>query len=380
MLLSSLFRNQIKLLITRPTTLARSLHKDTHPNPSSLTISYLIESCHLSPQAAVSIAQKINIKITQNADFVLNFLKSHGFTNTQIANLITRYPPLLSSSTVMPKLEFLQGVGFSSAQFTRVISLSPSLLMSSLEKKLKRNFDLLSSVIVNDQQLTTAICRNPWLLLSNLEANFFPNVRTLQSYGIPSVRIAHFAAMYPRVLQQVTSEQLEVIAESIRKMGFNPCSNMFLRGIGSMSGISRSTWERKVAVYKSVGWTEGEVMSAFVRFPNCIRLSDEKIKRGTGFFVKKMHWGPSILAVRPVVLGLSLEKRVIPRCSVLSVLVSKGLLPRISSAQFLILSEDNFLNKYVIKYQDQVPKVLQAYNGNVEFVALEGESKTMQRS
>ena len=378
MLLSPLFRNQIKLLIARPTTLARSLHKDPHRNPSSVTGSYLVETCHLSPQSPLSIAQKINIKTTQNADFVLNFLESHGFTNAQIANLITRCPRLVSSSTVKPKLEFLQGVGFSSAQLTRFISLYPALLNSSLEK-LKHNFHLLSSIIGNDK-LTTAIRRNPRLLMSNLDTNFLPNVRTLQSYGIPSLRIAHFAATYPRVVLQVTSKQLEAIAESVRKMGFNPCSSMFLRGIGSMSGMSRSVWERKVGVYKSVGWTEGEVMSAFVRFPGCMRLSDENIKRMTGFFVKKMHWGPSILAVRPVVLGLSLEKRVIPRCLVLSVLVSKGLLTRNSSAQFLILSEDDFLNKYVIKYQDQVPEVLQAYNGIVEIVGPEGESKTTQRS
>jgi len=166
------------------------------------------------------------------------------------------------------------------------------------------------------------------------------------------------------------SEQFAATVRSIKKLGIDPNMGLFVRGVSVMSGINLSTWERKVDVYKSLGWSEKEVISAFTKGPFCMLLSEEKIRRGMDFYVKKLQWMPSFLAANPVLLCLSLEKRVIPRCSVMNVLASKGLvgLSTNPSLKTLMISEKNFLDKYVIKYQDQVPEVRQAYNRNLGFV------------
>lgn len=170
------------------------------------------------------------------------------------------------------------------------------------------------------------------------------------------------------------SEQFAETVKLIKELGFNPDLGLFIQGVSAMSGLSPSAWERKVAVYKSVGWSEQEVIRAFTKHPFCMLLSEEKIRRAMDFFVNKLHWEPSVMAARPGLLGLSLEKRVMRRCSIINLLASKGLVRGGLAVKYLLVSEKDFLNRYVIKYEGEVPEVRQAYNGNMEFFGFKGES------
>lgn len=169
-------------------------------------------------------------------------------------------------------------------------------------------------------------------------------------------------------------DQFRVTVELIREMGFNPLSTMFIHGVAAVSRFNASTWNEKVALYRSLGWSHREVISAFAKQPYCMVLSEQKIRKAMDYYVKKTQWGPSFVSAHPVLLCLSLEKRVMPRCSVMRVLESKRLETRTSSAHFLMISEKDFLNKYVIKYKNRAPEVLEAYKVNLEFVESEGES------
>ncbi|XP_020249598.1 uncharacterized protein LOC109827043 [Asparagus officinalis] len=351
---------------------------------SSSTASYLTNSCGLCPQSALSVAQKIGLRTTENADSVLNFLKSHSFTDTQIAKLITRDPRLLLfgvESDLKPKIDFFVDAGFSSAEFASLACSHPCLLRSSLQNRLKPNFELLSCMIGDNNRLLVALRRNNGLLGSNLETNFLPNVGILQSYGVPSPKIAKLAATYPRVLMYKT-EKFATTIESVRKFGFDPSRSLFIQGVSVLSQMSPSAWERKLGIYRSLGWSEEETISAFTKQPCCMTLSEEKIRKTIHFFVKRLHLEPNYLAARPVLLHLSLEKRVIPRCSALSVLSSKRLIKGFPCVHYgaLLISEDKFYDKYVRSYVDQAPEVLEAYKGNLEFMEFTGGPSTVQGS
>ena len=91
------------------------------------------------------------------------------------------------------------------------------------------------------------------------------------------------------------------------------------------------------------------------RFPQCIGYSTELMKTKTEFLVTEMNWPLKAVASIPQVLGYSLEKRTVPRCNVIKVLMSKGLLeselPPMSSV--LTSTSESFLNLYVSKHDDK---------------------------
>ncbi|GLU08354.1 hypothetical protein SLE2022_252720 [Rubroshorea leprosula] len=70
------------------------------------------------------------------------------------------------------------------------------------------------------------------------------------------------------------------------------------------------------------------------------------------FFVNNMGLSSSYVAKRPKLLSYSLVRRIIPWCSVLEVLVTKGLIKdRHGVHARIAINEDKFLRKYVTCYQ-----------------------------
>ncbi|WZZ13390.1 hypothetical protein YC2023_106479 [Brassica napus] len=62
------------------------------------------------------------------------------------------------------------------------------------------------------------------------------------------------------------------------------------------------------------------------RYPQCLGLSVETVKKKTEFLVNGMNWPLKAVVSNPAVLGYSLEKRMAPRCNVIKALMSKGLI------------------------------------------------------
>ncbi|KAF9607228.1 hypothetical protein IFM89_033435 [Coptis chinensis] len=79
------------------------------------------------------------------------------------------------------------------------------------------------------------------------------------------------------------------------------------------------------------------------------------------FFTVKQNFELSDIMKNPVILALSLEKRIIPRCNVLEILYSNGLIGRLNAGlvtSALTLNEEKFIEKYVTNYQVTVPEMV----------------------
>lgn len=336
----------------------------------SLT-SYLTDVWGLSPAAAIAASSKLSsisdwnrVSTKSKPDSVLAFFRSHGFTPSQITKVISRYPRFLLSDparTLQPKMDFYLRSGFSPSTITKLICSNVDLLRSSLKKRIIPSFEFLKTILHTDEHVVAAVKRSTWLFHVNLEKKMAPNIDTLHRIGVPAANIAKLAKIYPMVLMQSSGRFGESL-ERVLRMGHCPGNAMFIRAFHSVSAISVATLKRKLEVYKSFGLPEDKIVSRVNQKPMIVNLSEDNIRKSFGFFMEKLKWTPEFVFSSPVLLTLSLEKRVAPRVSVYEILVSKNLwgekpiVPR-----FFFISDEKFSKRYLLSFQNECPEVLETY-------------------
>ncbi|KAI0531403.1 hypothetical protein KFK09_000957 [Dendrobium nobile] len=354
--------------------------KTLNPSFSDFTISYLVGSCGLSPVAALSVAKNFSFKTkatTRNADSLLSLLRSHGCTQSQIADIVTRYPPLLTfnpEKIIKPKLEFFIGLGYSGDDVIKLITSDVHILKSSLEKRIRPNYDLLKGILGSHTEVAIAIGNSSRLLQQNLDRYMLPNINNLKDLGVPENRIVKLATLYPRSLLKDPA-QFNKTVDLLKQMGFDVSKNVFILGVKVLSVLCKATWDRKFQLYLSLGWSDDDILTAFKKHPFCMLLSEEKIKHNFGFFAKELQWAPSFVAARPVLLFFSFENTISPRYKIFRILESKGLIRRNGGfSTFLRLPKKKFLNQYVIKFADHVPELLELNKDKLQLSRVEADS------
>ncbi|XP_059632779.1 uncharacterized protein LOC132275331 [Cornus florida] len=364
-LLHSTIHHNLFVLQTHP--LSSSLKSiSTSTNHHSFTVNYLINSCGLSPENAMSASKKVNFKTLDKPDSVLNFFRNHGFSNTQISALIRKRPRLLTSdpkNILLPKFDFFYSTGISSTELAKTVSKSPNILECSLKNQIIPCFNSLKNFLHSDDKLIAAFKRYPEILGRN--AIIFSNIEILRQHGVPDSNIMVSLTTQPRSFV-INGDRLKEIVEDAKKMGFNPSQFLFVDAVRALSSISKSTWKRKMEVYEKWGWSKEDTMLAFTKLPGCMRVSEEKIMATLNFYVNTMGWQASLIAHRPKLMKLSLGKRIIPRCSVLEVLLAKGLIKKPISLHALLESRESmFLQKFVTCYEE-APQLLKLYQEKLD--------------
>uniref|UniRef100_A0A7N2REL7 Uncharacterized protein n=1 Tax=Quercus lobata TaxID=97700 RepID=A0A7N2REL7_QUELO len=346
-------------------TLSDSSHRQQQGQEEehSFTVSYLINSCGLSSKSALLASKWVHFENPERPDSVLNLLKENGFTNTQISKLVRMRPKVLLSypeKTLLPKIEFFRSKGISSSDLTTIISSNPSLLVSSLNNHLIPCYDFLKSVLLVDEKVLTTFKGSRGADVAN---NMIPNIELLRQHGVPQSVISLFLTSFPRIAFSNHSKFVEAVLE-VKEMGFDPLKTVFVLAVQVVLKMSKEKLESKLELYKRWGWSKDVALLAFKRNPSCMALSEEKITKAMDFLVNKMGWPSAHIAKNPTILFLSLEKRIIPRCSVIQILLAKGLVKKdLGPARFIIPSERSFLERFVIKFQDDVPQLLNVYQG-----------------
>uniref|UniRef100_A0A7N2LW65 Uncharacterized protein n=1 Tax=Quercus lobata TaxID=97700 RepID=A0A7N2LW65_QUELO len=304
----------------------RYISSTSTSNQHSFTVSYLINSCGFSPEAALSASKYVHFENPRKADLVISFFKNHGFSQSQIANVIRDHPGVLVSNphkTLLPKFEFFHSKGFTTSDIATVLSRNSPILKRSLKNHIIPSYVFLENFLGTDGNTITAVRR---------------------------------------------AIRFKEIVEEVKEMGFNPLGLSFILAIFAMRGMKKSTWERKVNAYKRWGLSEEEILVAFGRSPHCIMASEDKIMRVMDFLVNKMGLEASLIVKRPNLLTLSLEKRLIPRASVIQVLQSKGLIKKLFYLPAVFEdAEELFLQKFVMPYEKEASELLQLYKERLVF-------------
>ncbi|RVW80453.1 Transcription termination factor MTERF15, mitochondrial [Vitis vinifera] len=315
---------QKRFLTTSPTLYISSLSSSSSTLLSpSYTAQFLVKSCGLPLDSAISISQKLNLDENkpQKHASVLELLKSHGFSNTHIVKLVSRYPLILQSQVdkLKLKVEYLHDNGLVGPVLHELIVSNPNILRRSLDKHIKPSLDFLKEFLETNEKIVTAIKRGSWMLYAT---------------------------------------------ERARSLDIKPTDSTYVTAIPVILSMTESTWKRKVELYKKFGLTEVEIFKAIKRQPYFMACSEEKIKSLMNFYTYTMKLKPSAIATYPRLLLYSFDARIQPRFNVLNILASKKLLKTHKKIAWLLTqSEAKFLTNYVNKYLDQVPDLMELYRG-----------------
>lgn len=334
------------------------------------TISYLTKSCGLSPDSAKKLSIGLNLKDPDGPNAVLDLLKNYGFSKTQVAKLVGKHPLLLFANakrTLLPKLKFLHSIGVSTTDMPQVLIANHILLVRSLKNCIVPRYKILRGVLRNDQEAARALRNAPRAFTyCDIMNKLVQNIEFLRQFGVPQSSISLMVVNFPSATYIHHSKFVEAV-KTVKEIGLDPSKTTFVMAVQVLLGLSQAAWESRFEFFHRWGWDREMTLQAFRKFPNFMKLSQETVAKKMSYMVNDMGWTLEDVAGFPPVLGFSLEKRIIPRLSVIKVLKSKGLIKNdMHLSSFMCSSEEVFLKKFVINFQDDAPLLTDVYKGLID--------------
>ncbi|KAL7586932.1 hypothetical protein Lser_V15G38527 [Lactuca serriola] len=348
----------------------RSLCSSTAASDNSFTVSYLIDSCGFPPDKAISASKFLKFKTPDRADSVIAFFKNQGFTETQISNLVRKFPTALHyhpEKNLLPKFEFLGSIGLSHSDIFKLFTGRPNLLGRSLKNHIEPTYNILRDLLQSNNRTAIAIRRCAWVLDLNFHANMFANMQILLDVGVPGSKMLYLLTHQPRDFLAPT-DQFKKAVEEVVEMSFDPSKITFVLAVHALRSMSKSTWEKKMETYEKWGWSKAQILLAFRINPWCMMMSEEKIDKVMEFLVNKMGFETSIVSKNFAIFSLSMEKRIIPRSMVYQYCLDNGLLKdkKICGFSWWLQCSDNIFIKRLERYEKEAPGVLKLYQEKLD--------------
>ncbi|XP_042460792.1 uncharacterized protein LOC122044357 [Zingiber officinale] len=196
-------------------------------------------------------------------------------------------------------------------------------------------------------------------MTSDIRTTVLPKLDALRAYDMPDDVILVLLTRYGYALLTDTARFNEAF-DKIKKMGICLKKTTFARALGLLAILPKK-WEEKVENLRGLGWSQDHVLEAFAKQPHVAMVSTEKTRKIVKFLEEKLGWTPEDIVKYPTVLTLSLEKRMMPRYVVLSILRHKGLIKTGFTGKHFVISSNKFQMEFVTEYQDKAPEIVEAY-------------------
>ncbi|KAL1334994.1 hypothetical protein HN51_063957 [Arachis hypogaea] len=318
---------------------------------TSQPVSCLTDKCEFSQESPLKLFSKVRFNSIRpsKADSTIAFFRTHGFSDAQITKITTRVPAFLRcnpNKRILPKLQFLASKGASNSDILRIVTGYPELLLLGLKNGIVPAFDLINRFLSSDEKTMNCVISSPASM-----GHFYvsKNVKLLLDEGLTHSQIKRLFQCRPSVL--ASSTLWKTVAE-VKKLGVDPSLMNFSVALMAKKAVAKSGWDAKVEACKTWGWSEEQFSDVFRKHPQIMLRSEKKIIAVMSFWVGKLGWDPSLLCVAPVIFGLSLEERIIPRALVVQYLLSKGLMKKDASlATPFFVTHKKFLERYVTRFE-----------------------------
>jgi len=353
---------------------------------------YLVAACGLHPAQALKTAKKAfdeasklcnkkafeelcwsRLKSASNPDAILALLSGVGLSSADIAEVVVADPLILRASpkNVGPRLHALRDrLGLPTPQIARFLVVGSRALRSC---DVGPKLEFFISFFGSFEQLLAIIKKSDRILQVDVERVIKPNIALLCHWGL-SVRDIAQLCSHNSWLLTYSLERVKEFLLRAEELGVPRSSRMFKYAVLVVSNITKEKAASKLKFLKStLGCSESEVAIAVSKMPSILPLSEELLLRKIQFLIKEVGMEPQCIVERPVLLALSLEKRLVPRHCVMKFLQAKGLLSsKMGFYSLAHMGEKTFKLKYIDCHKDSVPGLADAYAAAIAGVVPSG--------
>ncbi|CAL9083584.1 unnamed protein product, partial [Musa textilis] len=331
---------------------------------SSLMAEYLVSSCGFDPDQAAKASKLLGrIESRHQPDSVLGLFKSYGFDNTQVKAVISANPRWLLldvEKTLAPRFRALQDLGFSCSDITHLVRSNKHVINHKSETIVSK-IQLWQRLVGSNDFLVKLCKRHRWFLGASIEKRIRPNIEILRDCGITDQKLSMILRRHPYLIIQ-KAEALKASISRVENLGVARTSGMFPQTLKVVHMITEKNFKAHLEFFKGFGWSEDDFLAAFRKCPTLVGVSLKSLQRKMEFLVNEAGCAPSYLALRPLILLMSLEKRLIPRHRIVTGLKSRGVcISNLSISTYVKYPEKKFVGKFVDCYKEY-PELIELYN------------------
>ncbi|XP_074559444.1 transcription termination factor MTERF8, chloroplastic-like [Curcuma longa] len=325
---------------------------------------YLVDSCGFDQEKAAEASKLLDgIQARQQPDSVLAFLKSYGFDDSTVKRLLLFVPKCLLldvEKTLVPKFRAFEDLGLSPSDIVRLVRSNPSTVNMKHERAV-RKIEFWQDLLGSKDAVLKLFKSNHWVLGYSINKRIQPNLEMLRECGVDGQKLAFMFRFRPMFITQKT-DTLKSLINRVEDLGVPRTSGMFHRTLCALMVANPKRFKMQMELFRSFGWSEGDFVVAFQKYPALLGRSLKTLQINMEFLIHEAGYASSYIATRPVLLTLSLERRLIPRHRILATLKSRGHCERdYKVTTYMVDSEAQFVEKYIIRYKDRYPDLSELY-------------------
>ncbi|XP_078150234.1 uncharacterized protein LOC144545541 [Carex rostrata] len=356
-------RPSLPLNRSTPLASSNSPTQASPPNPH-FAVDYLVQSCGFSSDEALTASQRFPglIKSSNKPDAVLCFLRETGISELDIRTAVLQDVRILHSHVEKnwkPNIAKLQELGFSIKDISGIMTRNTFIFRGNFVSKINFWMGVLGSV----ENLSVVL--NVWrgaLIASSLENVIMPNISFLREHcGLSTRQIVRLIKSGPKLLSS-KPEFVKRVAERAEELGIDRSSASFVGALIAINCLNQRTIDARLNNLRSLGFSPEEVAVLISKYPLLLKKKEKLLGRKLEFLMKEAGCNKLHVIQNPSLLTLSLENRLIPRNTVRKLLMSKGLsVANLSFATFAILTDKQFVEKFVLPYEPAIPGLHRAF-------------------
>ena len=291
----------------------------------------LMIGCSVRKNLSPVVQYLLDLKVTKNSlpgmirkypqvlhSFV-RFIQGLSVEPKQVGSLLSWYPQVLGyriEGTMSTSVAYLIMIGVDKRQMGPVLTEKPEIMGMCVSNNLKPKVEFIANSGIPHLVVGKMIENRPYILDYDVNENMRPAVDALLELGVRKEALPQMLLQYPELLGMKVKDKVEAkLPWLIAKVGVRrEDMAAILEKLPQILTMNVPTGTKRVHALRDLGLKKEEVAQMIVACPQLLGLSIEKrIVPNGGFLVKEMKRDIKELLEFPAFLTYDLETRIRPR-------------------------------------------------------------------